>query len=410
MTLIVGLDIGTTKVCCLAVRRHADGTLQPVGYGVAPCRGLRQGQVVDMEQTVAAIQQAVHEAQTMGEIAITGTIVGATGEHIESMQRRAEITITRPDREVTAEDLERLRLQLQQVHLPPDRELMHTLIRQYILDGQPGIINPLGMSASHLQAEATLITGSITFLQNLRRSVERAGLEVQAMVLEPYASGLAVLSPEEREVGAALIDIGGGTTDVAAFKENGLVFSSAVPIGGNQVTRDVYILFRLANPEEAERLKREYGSALAARVPEEERVSYREMGTQVERRVPRRLFSEVIEERMREILELARDELQRSGLYNELAAGIVLTGGGSSLPCTAELGRQVFDGLPVRIGTPQIGSIQLPSALQHPAFATAVGLTLYGALTQPDPPTAPMPAQLWQRIVQKFKRWFRHSS
>jgi cell division protein FtsA len=405
MTLITGLDIGTTKVCCFAVRRCADGTLQPAGYGVAPCRGLKQGQVVDMEQTVNAIQQAVHEAQTMGELSITGVVLGVTGEHIESMPRRAEITITRPDREVTHEDLERLRHNLQQIHLPPDRELIHTLIRQYILDGQSGILNPLGMSASHLQAEATLVTGGLTFLQNLRRCVERAGLEVQAMALEPLASGLATLTPEEREIGVALIDIGGGTTDVAIFMDGALVYTSVVPYGGNQVTRDVYIMFRLADPQEAERLKHEFGSALASRVPETERVSYREMGTNEERRVPRRLFTEVIEERMREILELAREELERSGLYDRLAAGVVLTGGGSCLPCTAELGRQVFDALPVRLGTPQPREMALPSALQKPAYATAVGLALYGAQILPETDSPMVPSRLWKQLVRTVQRW-----
>jgi cell division protein FtsA len=410
MTLITGLDIGTTKVCCFTAQRQADQTLRVVGYGVAPCKGVKQGQVVDMEQTVHAIQQAVQEAQAMGDVPITGAIVGVTGEHIESFQRRAEITITRPDREVTQEDLERLRFHLQQIHLPPDRELLHTLIRQYIIDGQSGILNPLGMSASHLQAEATLITGGVTFLQNLRRCVERAGLEVQAMALEPFASGLATLTPEEREIGVALIDIGGGTTDVAVFSEGSLVFSSAVPLGGSQVTRDVYIMFRLADPQEAERLKHEFGSALAERVPETERVSYREMGTHEERRVPRRLFTEVIEERMREILELAREELVRSGLYDRLAAGVVLTGGGSCLPCTAELGRQVFGSLPVRIGTPQqLQGATLPNALQHPSYATAIGLTLYGAQLLPDTPETLAPVQLWKQLVQTLKRWFRRN-
>lgn len=409
MTLITGLDIGTTKVCCFTVQREADGSLQVVGYGVAPCRGLKQGQVVDMEQTVHAIQQAVHEAQTMGDVVITGAVVGVTGEHIESIPRRAEIIITRPDREVTQEDLDRLRFQLQQIHLPPDRELIHLLIRQYSIDGQAGILNPLGMSASHLQAEATLITGGVTFLQNLRRCVERAGLAVQATVLEPYASGLATLTPEEREIGVALVDIGGGTTDIAVFSEGSLAFSSAVPVGGNKVTSDVYIMFRLADPQEAERLKHEFGSALAERVPETERVSYREMGTHEERRVPRRLFVEVIEERMREILELAREELERSGLYDRLAAGVVLTGGGSCLPCTAELGRQVFGSLPVRIGTPQLQGATLPNALQHPSYATAIGLTLYGAQLFPDTTETLAPTHLWKQLVQTLKRWFRRN-
>ncbi|MCS7191007.1 MAG: cell division protein FtsA, partial [Fimbriimonadales bacterium] len=270
-------------------------------------------------------------------------------------------------------------------------------------------LNPLGMSASHLQAEATLITGSVTFLQNIRRCVERAGLQVQAMALEPYASALASLTPEEREIGVALIDIGGGTTDIAIFVDNSLMFSSAVPLGGNQVTRDIYIMFRLANPEEAERLKHEFGSALAERVPETERVSYREMGTHQERRVPRRLLTEVIEERMREILEFAREELVRSGLYDRLAAGVVLTGGGSCLPCTAELGRQVFDSLPVRIGAPLARGIALPAALQQPAFATAVGLVLYGAQILPDAPAATAPARLWKRLVDTLQHLFKRN-
>ncbi|MFN7162550.1 MAG: cell division protein FtsA, partial [Fimbriimonadales bacterium] len=236
-----------------------------------------------------------------------------------------------------------------------------------------------------------------------------AGLQVQAMALEAYASGLATLTQEEREIGVALIDIGGGTTDVAIFYGNSLLFSSAVPLGGSQVTRDIYIMFRLANPEEAERLKHEFGSALAERVPETERVSYREMGTHEERRVPRRLFTEVIEERMREILELARVELERSGLYDRLAAGVVLTGGGSCLPCTAELGRQVFGALPVRVGAPTMGGIALPAALQQPAFATAVGLALYGAEILPDAYAGVAPAQLWKRIVQTVSRWFKRN-
>ncbi|GIV08138.1 MAG: cell division protein FtsA [Fimbriimonadales bacterium] len=409
MTLITGLDIGTTKVCCFTVKRLANQTLQVVGYGVAPCKGVKQGQVVDMEQTVQAIQCAVHQVQAKEDSGITSVVVGVTGEHIESLQRRTAIDITNPQHEVTRDSLELLHSRLQQFNLPPDRELLHMLIRQYSIDGQSGILNPLGMSASHLQADATLITGSVTFLQNLRRCVERTGLQVQGMAVEPYASGLATLTPEEREIGVALVDIGGGTTDVAVFLEGSLMFSSAVPLGGTQVTRDIYIMFRLANPEEAERLKREFGSALAACVPETERVSYQEMGTHEERRVPRRLFTEVIEERMREILELAREELERSGLYDRLAAGVVLTGGGSCLPYTTELGRQVFGALPVRIGVPQGWGVELPHDLRQPAYATAVGLALYGLQTLPDPHIVNTPAQLWQNIVQIVSRWFKRN-
>lgn len=407
MNPIVGLDIGTTKVCCIVAQWDTDHQLQLVGYGVSPCKGLRQGQVVDLEQTISAIQSAVHSARQMADVPITRAFVGVTGSHIESIPTTARVSITRPDHEVTEEDLERLRSQLRQVHLPPDRELLHVLIRQYTLDGQLGVLNPLSMSASHVEASATLITGGLTFLQNIRRCVERAGLEVQALVLEPYASGLSVLAREEREVGVALLDIGGGTTDVAVFHGNALVYSGVVPLGGAHVSQDIYLMFRIASPEEAERVKREYGCALAERVPDDERVSYLEMGTRQERTIPRRLFTEVIEERMREIFEMARDELHRSGLYDRLSAGIVLTGGGACLPCTAELGRQVFEGLPVRLGVPNSGFKALASDLAQPAFATAIGLVLYGAELMPPYDESPNLNSLWKSVVRRILRLIR---
>jgi cell division protein FtsA len=414
MNPIVALDIGTTKVCCLIARPLADEPLQIIGYGVAPCRGLRQATVIDIDQTVAAIEQAVHDAQSMADIPIHSAFVGVTGAHIETIQRRAEIVITHPDREITEEDLERLRFQIQQVALPPDRELLHTLIRAYIVDGQRGIVNPVGMSATHLQAEAILVTGGLTFLQNIRRCVERAGLHPQMLVLEPFASGHAVLTSEEREVGVALLDIGGGTTDVAIFLEGSLAFTASVPLGGNHVSRDVYLMFRVASPEEAERLKREFGCALAERVPDDELVSYHEMGTLQPRRIPRRLLTEVIEERMREIFELAYAEIQRSGLAHRLAAGVVLTGGGACLPCTAELGRQVFDALPVRIGVPTLpahatgeGERGMAQSILQPAYATAVGLLLIGAQHRMLQPDEAFTQRLWKWFVQKFKRLFK---
>jgi cell division protein FtsA len=414
MNPIVALDIGTTKVCCLVAQPSSTDALQVVGYGVAPCRGLRQGTVIDIDQTVMAIEQAVHDAQAMADLHLNAAFVGVTGAHIETIQRRAEIAITRPDREITEEDLERLRQQVQQIALPPDHELLHTLIRHYIVDNQRGITNPIGMSATHLQAEALLVTGRVTFLQNIRRCVERAGLQPLALVLEPYASGLAVLSPEEREVGAALLDIGGGTTDVAVFVEGGLAFTAVVPLGGNHVSRDVYLMFRIATPDEAERVKREYGCALAERVPDDELVTYREMGSLQQRRIPRRMLTEVIEERMREILELAYAEIQRSGLADRLAAGVVLTGGGSCLPCTADLGRQVFGSLPVRLGVPTLSHLTtgerhpgIQEGIQQPAFATAVGLLLIGAQERMLHPDDIMPLRLWKLWLQKFKRLFR---
>ncbi len=410
MNLIVGLDIGTTKVCCVAARWNAHHALEVIAHGSSPCKGLRQGQVVDLEETTTAIQKAVQEAQQKADVEITHAFVGVTGAHIESIPRRAEITITRPDREVTAEDLERLKFQLQQVMLSPDRELLHVVIRQYILDGQPHVLNPLGMSARHLEAEGVIITGGLTFLQNIRRCVERAGLTPQALVLEPLASGLAVLSEEEREVGVALIDIGGGTSDVAIFHEGALAYSGIVPLGGQSVSRDIYLLFRVASPEEAERLKIAHGCAYSPYVPEEERVSYREITSQQERRIPRRLLAEVIEERMKELLTLAKEEMIDSGLYDRIAAGVVLTGGGACLPCTAELGRQIFDPLPVRLGNPQPAIAGLSPELLQPAYATAIGLVLYGAQQAPPSMAHEGLLNLWQRIMHLTRRLFKRHS
>ncbi len=410
MNPIVALDVGTTKVCCLIAQPMPERSLQIIGYGVCPSRGLRQGTIIDLDQTVAAIEHAVQDAQSMADTPVTAAYVGVTGAHIETIQRRSEIVIARPDREITEEDIERLRFQVQQVALPPDRELLHTLIRHYSVDGQRGIMNPIGMSATHVEAEALLVTGGVTFLQNLRRCVERAGLQPLALVVEPYASGLAVLSPEEREVGVALLDIGGGTTDVAIFIEGSLAYTGVVPLGGNHVSRDVYLMFRIASPEEAERVKREYGCALAERVPDDELVSYQEMGTMQQRRVPRRILTEVIEERMREILELAYQEIQQSGLADRLMAGVVLTGGGACLPCTAELGRQIFGALPVRIGTPMLkgdARASLNLSLQQPPFATAIGLLLYALHELQHHPDEGWTLRLWQRFIQSFKRLFK---
>lgn len=404
MALVVGIDIGTTKVCCIAAEVQTDLSLNVVGFGLTPCKGLQRGVVVDLEQTVYAIEQAVQEVQTMCGQPIESAYVGVTGDHIQSHNRRAEISITRPDREITDADVERLREQIRTMALPPDREILHVITRQYLVDGQPGVVNPIGMSGTHLEADAHVVTAGVTFLQNVQRCVERAGLRIEQMVLEPLAAAMAVLTSEEREVGVALVDIGGGTSDVAIFYQGGIYHSGVVSLGGNHVTRDVYLLFRTAAPEEAERIKKEAGSVLPSLVPENEAVAYSEMGTMVERKIPRKLLAEVIEARVREILELVRDEIHRSDRASTLAAGIVLTGGGSCLSGTVELAREVFDSLPVRQGIPVRSMSGLAQKVREPAYATAVGLVLYGANYVHGHARQHAGQGRWKQVIAWFKR------
>lgn len=381
MGIVVGLDIGTTKVCTIVAEVSSEGRFPTViGFGWSPCKGLQRGVVVDMDQTVQAIENAARAAQTMAGCSLESAFVGVTGDHINSTNTQAVVAITNPHREITESDRQRVLEAAAQVVLPPNREILHLIPRGYIVDGQRGVHNPVGMCGSRLEAETHVVTAGTTFLQNIKRCVERAGLEVEELVLEPLAAGLAVLTPEERETGVALVDIGGGTTDVALFYEGGLCYSGIIPLGGLHVTRDVYTLFRTAVPEEAERIKIDAGSALAELVPDNDRVSYMEMGTQMVRTIPRRLLAEVIQARMEELLELVHQQLLKANREGKmLAAGVTLTGGGARLPGTVELAKRVLNHLPVRIGSPICELGGLAETVRNPAYSTTVGLMLYGA-------------------------------
>ncbi|MCW5932888.1 MAG: cell division protein FtsA [Fimbriimonadia bacterium] len=379
MALVVGLDIGTTKVCCIAADVQADGSINIIGCGVSPCKGLQRGIVVDIEQTIASIENAVQETQAMAGQPIEAVYVGVTGDHIQSLNRKVDVSITRANREITDYDLDRLLERAKQIALPPDRELLHVIPRHYTVDGQKGVLHPVGMSGSVLEMDVHVVTAGTTFLQNIRQCVKRAGLQIEHLVLEPLASGIAVLSQEERDVGVALVDIGGGTSDLAIFYEGGIFHSGVVSLGGTHVTRDVYVLFQTSAPEEAERIKREAGVVVPEVVPETEVVQYKEMGSLAERKIPRRLLAQVIQARVREILELVRDEIERSDRAKLLTAGVVLTGGGACLPGTVDLAREVFGAMPVRIGTPYRTLGGMAQKVRQPLYATAIGLVLYGA-------------------------------
>lgn len=378
MSLITGLDIGSTKVCAIIGEAEPDGSAIIVGFGVAPCRGLKRGVVVDMDETVPAIKSAVNRAQQMSGRTIESVYVGVTGEHIVSQNSTGIVAVPPSStREITTADVDRVLEHSRLIVLPPDREIIHAIPRGFSIDGQNGIHHPVGMSGSRLEVETHIVTGRITFLQNIERCVQRAGLTVDETVLEPLASSASVLTDIEKEIGVALVDIGGGTTDVAVFTEGAIASSAIVPVGGQYVTLDINKLLR-TTPEEAERLKIEYGCAMTADVGDDEVFNVSQIGSTSPRPLPKRVLAEIIEPRMTELFQMVRQHMERAGVYGLLPAGVVLTGGGSRLTGTVALAEKILGSVPVRIGVPvNVGGLR--DTVEDPTYSTAVGLLVYGA-------------------------------
>lgn len=373
--MIAGLDIGTTKIAALIADVPDDMRVNVVGVGLVPSKGLRKGTVVDIEQATESIVQAVEQAEHMAGRRIETVFVGITGEHIRSLNSKGMIAVTSPTREISREDVERVMESSRTVVLTPDREIIHAIPRGYVVDGQNGIRHPEGMSGSRLEVETHIIHGSSTFLQNVTKCVHRAQLQVSALVVEPIATAEAVLTEAERNLGVALADIGGGTTDVAVFTDGEIYYTGIVPIGGNHVTNDISIGLRTP-PEESERIKLQYVCALRDLVADDEVVPHRPMGSNEERKVPAKVLAEIVEPRMRELLELIYEEIKKSGVAEMLPGGLVISGGGSLMRGVAELAREVTN-MPIRIGRPMnVGG--LSDKVDSPIFATGVGLLLYG--------------------------------
>lgn len=375
---IVGLDIGTTKVCAIVAEVDEAGTTNIIGLGTSPSNGIRKGVVVDIDGAALAIEDAVEKAHRMTGYEIHSVVVGVTGEHIASLNSRGVVAITHPTREITQEDVDRVQDQARVIVLPPDREIIHAIPRAYSIDGQGGIHYPVGMSGTRLEVETHIVTGAVTFIQNVAKSVHKAGLSVEATVLEPIATGEAVLLPAERDLGVVLADIGGGTTDIAIFVDGDIYYSAVIPVGGNHVTRDISVGLRVS-PEEAERVKLAYGACLFNLVgaPELDTFDITPLGSEETRAIPRRILVEIIHPRMDELFTLVRQEIMKSGYYNLLPAGVVLSGGGSEITGGAQLCQQVT-GMPTRVGAPR-EVVGLSDTLKSPIYATGVGLALYGA-------------------------------
>jgi cell division protein FtsA len=399
--LIVGLDIGTTKICAV-VGEVSGNDIHIIGIGTHPSIGLRKGVVVNIESTVESIKKAVEEAELMAGCEIRSVYAGIAGGHITGFNSHGIIAIKDP--EVTKNDLERVIEAARAVAIPMDREVIHVLPQEYIVDDQAGIHNPIGMAGVRLEAKIHIVTGAVTSAHNIVKCANRAGLDVCDIVLESLASGEAVLTPEEKELGTALIDLGGGTTDLAIFSNKNIKHTFVLALGGNNLTNDIAVGLR-APLAEAEKIKIKYGTCVARNIAAEETIEVPGMGGRQPRKLPRQILGEILEPRMEEIFSLIQREIYRAGMENLVTSGLVMTGGTALLDGVTEIAESVFN-LPTREGKPQ-GIIGLVDVVNNPMYATGVGLVLYGARNRPEKKFRIRDANIFNRIMHRMKQWFK---
>ena len=408
--IIVGLDIGTTKICCLITEVTESGELEVIGFGTSESQGLKRGLVVNMEQTVDAIHHAVEEAERMAGIRVDEVYTGIAGGHIQGISTQGVIAIKG---EVTSADKTRVVDQARDFAKPVGVEVIHVMPQEFIVDDVPGILDPIGMACSRLEARVHIVTGSIAAVSNITKCAHKAGLGLNDIVLQQIASSCSILTPDEKQLGVVIMDIGGGTTDIAVFTGGALRHTSILTLGGDHVTNDIAVGLRCPIAE-AERVKIKYGHAIASRVSPDEQIEVPSIGGDTVNTFERRIVAEIIESRMEELFKFAYDEIRRTGLSDQIAAGLVLTGGCSNLEGVADLAEGIMH-LPVRIGSPR-GVKGLVELVKSPAYATAVGLCLFeaskpgskGSKTSLKPKGA-APAiggGLWERIVNWFKEVF----
>ena len=370
---IVGLDIGTTKICCIIGETKDNEKIDIIGIGQYPSRGLRKGVVVNIESTVESIKNAVEEAELMAGCEIDSVYVGIAGGHINSLNSHG--IIAAKGREIEQKDVERVIEAAKAIAIPLDREVIHVLPQEYIVDNQDGIKNPLGMDGVRLEAKVHIVTAAVTSAQNIVKCVNKAGLTVSDIVLEQLASSESVLSPDERELGVAMIEIGGGTSDLAIFYQGAIKHTAVLTIAGAQMTNDIAIGLRTPNAE-AEKIKQSFGCAYSPLIEEGDNIETPSVGGREPRTVPRQILSEIIEARTREMFELLDHEINESGYREIISSGIVLTGGAASMYGMADLAEDVFQS-PVRVGTPiDLGG--LVDVVNNPMYATCTGLIQYG--------------------------------
>ena len=402
--IIVGLDIGTSKILAVVAEVKENDEIEILGVGQHPSRGLRKGVVANIDSTVQSIQLAIEDAELTAECRISSVYAGIAGAHINSMNSHGVAAIKNRD-EVSAEDVERVLDAAQAQAIPNDQRVLHILPQDFIIDGQEGIREPIGMSGVRLEAKVHIITGAVSAAQNIMKCITRCGLEVEDVVLEQIASSYAVLDEDEKELGVCMVDIGGGTTDIAVFTDGAIRHTAVLPIAGDQITNDIAVALRTPT-QAAEELKKKYGSALVHLAPEGEMIDTPSVGERAPRKLARTTLADVIEPRVEELFLLVQAELRRSGYEELLGTGIVLTGGSAKLTGMVDLAEEIFH-MPVRLGVPQyVGA--LSDVVRNPSFSTGVGLILFGQRHQNRPghragrSASSQPSELLGRM----KRWF----
>ncbi|MEH6355779.1 MAG: cell division protein FtsA [Marinobacter sp.] len=399
--MIVGLDIGTSKVVAIVGKRKMDGSIEVVGVGSNPSKGLKRGVVVNIEVTVQAIQRAVEEAELMAGCRIHSVYAGIAGSHIKSLNSHGIVAIR--DREVTQADIDRVIDAAQAVAIPADQKILHILPQEFVIDNQEGIKEPLGMSGVRLEAKVHLVTCAVNAAQNIEKCIRRCGLEVDDIILEQLASSHAILTEDEKELGVCVVDMGGGTTDIAVFTGGAIRHTAVIPIAGDQVTNDIAMALRTPT-QNAEEIKIKYACALTQLAGADETIKVPSVGDRAPRDLSRQALAEVVEPRYEELFMLVQSELRRSGFEDMIPAGIVITGGASTMEGVIELAEEIFH-MPVRLACPQAVS-GMTEVVNNPIYATGVGLLIHG-FRQMDLGRAPvLKGELAPTLFERMKAWF----
>jgi cell division protein FtsA len=399
--LIVGLDIGTSKIAAIVAEMKPEGGFEIIGMGSSPSRGLKKGVVVNIESTVNAIQRALEEAELMADCKIREVWTGIAGSHIRSFNSHGMVAIK--DREVTQHDIDRVVETAKAIPIPTDQQLLHVLNQEFVIDGQEDVREPLGMSGVRLEVKVHIVTGAVSAAQNIMKCVRRCGLEVNDLILQPLASAIAVLSEDEKDLGVCLVDIGGGTSDMAVFTQGSIRHTAVIPIAGDQITNDIAMALRTPT-KEAEEIKRRYGCALRELADQQETIEVPGVGERGAKQMSRQTLAEVIEPRVEELYSLVQAELRRSGFEELLSSGIVITGGSASMQGMIELGEEVFH-MPVRLGLPAY-SAGLSEVIRNPRYSTGVGLLIAGLNQHQRLQIEKMQAGSFKQVFGRMKKWF----
>ncbi len=402
--MIVGLDIGTSKIVALVAEIDEDDNIELIAIGSHPSQGLKKGVVINIDSTVNAIGKAVEEAERMAGVEIRSVFAGIAGSHIKSLNSHGIVAIK--NAEVEQDDVDRVVDAARAVAIPADQRILHVLPQEFIIDNQDGIHQPVGMSGVRLEAKVHLVTGSISASQNIAKCIQRCNLEVEDVILEQLASSHSVLTDDERDLGVLLVDMGGGTTDIAIFTEGAIRHTAVIPVAGDQVTNDIAVAFRTPT-QFAEEIKVKYACALRQLASPDDMIEVPGVGDRNARRLARQTLAEVVEPRYEELLGLVQSELRRSGFEDSCAAGVVLTGGTSKMEGVVELAEEIFH-MPVRLGVPQHVK-GLSEVTRNPIHATGVGLLLYGQLSRKSPSNKPMDSSSHEGLFKRFIAWIQRS-